>query len=98
MTAKLYGMAISHPSQAARKMLEHKGIEYELVSMPPTTQALVVHLAGFKGGTVPALKLDGRRVQGSVAIAHALEELKPEPPLYPRDPEQRRRVEEAERW
>jgi hypothetical protein len=28
---KLYAMAISHPSQAARKMLEIKGVDYELV-------------------------------------------------------------------
>jgi glutathione S-transferase len=47
---------------------------------------------------VPALKLDGRRIQGSTSIARELEAMRPEPPLYPADPEARRRIEEAERW
>jgi glutathione S-transferase len=58
----------------------------------------MLRAAGFGGGTVPALKLDGRRIQGSIPIARELEGMVPEPPLYPSDPELRRRVEEAERW
>ncbi len=57
-----------------------------------------LRLAGFPAPTVPALRIDGRRVQGSLDVARALEELQPEPPLFPRDPGNRRRVEEAERW
>jgi glutathione S-transferase len=49
-------------------------------------------------GTVPALRMDGRRVQGNRAIARFLEETRPQPPLYPADPALRARVEEAERW
>jgi glutathione S-transferase len=37
-------------------------------------------------------------VQGSREIAHALDEVYPEPPLFPADPALRERVEEAERW
>jgi glutathione S-transferase len=91
-------MSISHPSQVARKMLELKGVEYERVDVVPFNQRVQLRLAGFRGGTVPALKLDGRRVQGSREIARALEERWPEPPLYPTDPGLRARVEEAERW
>src|ERR687885_347759 len=91
-------MAISHPAQAARAMLERKGIEYELKNVPIGTQPIAVRLAGFRGRTVPALKIDGRRVQGSIEIARVLDELAPEPPLYPRDPERRRAVQEAEAW
>jgi glutathione S-transferase len=95
----LYWMEISHPSQAARKMLELKGLEFKLVSVLPLNQRVHLRLAGFRGGTVPAIKLDdGRRVQGSRQIAKALEELVPEPSLFPADPELRARVEEAERW
>jgi glutathione S-transferase len=61
-------------------------------------QRIHVRLAGFRGGTVPALKLDGRRVQGTRQIARALDERWPAPPLFPSDPELRARVEEAERW
>jgi glutathione S-transferase len=91
-------MSISHPSQVARKMLELKGIDCELVHVVPLTQRIHLRLAGFRGGTVPALKLDGRRIQGSRRIARVLDERWPEPPLFPADPGRRARVEEAERW
>jgi glutathione S-transferase len=79
-------------------MLDLKGIDYSLVHVLPGNQRIHLRLAGFRHGTVPAMKLDGRKIQGSVRIAHALEALAPEPRLYPEDPEARRRVEEAERW
>jgi len=96
--ARLYGMSISHPANAARLMLEHKGIGYDLVRVAPGTQAVVVRLAGFRGGTVPALRIDGRRVTGTRAIARLLDELRPDPPLFPREADRRRAVEEAEEW
>jgi glutathione S-transferase len=98
MKARLYGMAISHPANAARLMLEHKGIEHEIVLISPGWQALRIPLAGFRGGTVPALRLDGRRAVGSRAISRLLDEVRPDPPLFPRDPDRRREVEEAEAW
>ena len=96
--AKLYALELSHPSQAARGMLEHKGIKHEVVNLLPGMHPAQLRMHGFRGGTVPALRLDGRKVQGSLQIAHALEETRPEPRLYPADPERRRAVEEAERW
>src|SRR3954469_4781499 len=96
MAAKLYGMSISHPAQAARAMLKYKGIEHELVSVQPGAQPVMLRLAGFRGRTIPALVLDGRKVQGSLAISRALEEAKPDPPLFPAD--RRAAVEEAEAW
>lgn len=98
MTAKLYWFAMSHPAMAARRMLELKSIDFRLVSVLPGMQRIHLRAAGFAAGTVPALKLDGRRVQGSLHIARALEDLTPEPHLFPRDPVLRRRAEEAERW
>ena len=38
MRVVLYWMSISHPSQVARKMLDLKGIEYELVDVVPLNQ------------------------------------------------------------
>ena len=98
MTVFLYWMSISHPSQVARKMLDLKGIEYELVDVVPLNQRIHLRLAGFRGGTVPAIKLNGQRIQGSRQIARALDERWPEPPLFPADPALRARVEDAERW
>jgi glutathione S-transferase len=98
MKAKLFAMPASHPSLAAALMLERKRIEYRVVwlLLPFTGPAL--RLFGFPRRTVPAMRLDGRRIQGSRQISAALEELRPEPPLFPRDPAGRREVEEAERW
>jgi glutathione S-transferase len=79
-------------------MLELKGADYERVDIMPLNQRVHLRLAGFRGGTVPALKLDGRRIQGSREIARALDARWPQPPLFPADPELRVRVEEAERW
>jgi glutathione S-transferase len=54
---------------------------------------------GDRVGTVPALAADdGARVSTNRAIARFLDERHPERPLLPADPEQRRAVEEAERW
>lgn len=98
MPAKLYWFAMSHPALATRKMLELKAVPFQAVRILPGTQRAYLRLVGFRGGTVPALVLDGRRIQGSRAIARALEQRTPEPALFPSDPGQRARVEEAERW
>ena len=79
-------------------MLEFKGLDYRPVWLLPGLHPVLLRTRGFSGATVPALKIDGRRVQTSVAIARALDELQPEPPLFPSDPEQRVEVEEIERW
>lgn len=98
MAVVLYWMSISHPSQVARKMLDLKRVDYRLVNVLPLNQRVHLRLAGFRGGTVPALKLDGQRIQGSRNISRALDAHWSEPPLFPADPEARARVEEAERW
>jgi glutathione S-transferase len=77
-------------------MLDFKGIEYELVNFMPGSQPIALRLAGFRGRTVPALKLDGRKVQGSLEISRALDALQPDPTLFPAG--RRAAVEEAEAW
>ena len=96
MTVRLYWFPLSNPGQAVRLMLELKGIEYETRDLVPGLHRAQVRLAGFSGGRVPAIRVDGRRVQGSLSISRALEELRPDPPLFPA--ERRAAVEEAERW
>jgi len=94
----LYWMTVSHPSQAARRMVELKGVDHKLVTVMPMAQKAYLRAVGFSGGTVPAMKVDGKRVQGSRQIARALDRRWPSPPLFPADPELRARVEEAEHW
>jgi glutathione S-transferase len=77
-------------------MLEHKGIAYRARDLLPGLHRVQVRAAGFRGATVPALRVDGRRVQGSLNISRELERIKPDPPLFPAA--RRGAVEEAERW
>jgi glutathione S-transferase len=98
MGIKLYGNKTSPPSHTARLMLEAKGLEHEIVWLLPGIHPFLLRTRGFHGGTVPAMKMDGERIQTSRAISRALEEARPEPPLFPSDPEERIQVEEAERW
>ncbi len=79
-------------------MLELKGIPYKRVDLMPVLAKPLLRAARFPGATVPAVTLDGLRVQGTRRIAEALDELRPEPPLLPTEPERRQAVDAAERW
>jgi glutathione S-transferase len=95
---RLYTIPGSHPGVAAQLMLKHKGIAFKRTDLFPVISKLVVRGLGFPRQTVPAIKIDGKRVQGSREIARELERLQPEPALFPADPEKRAAVEEAERF
>jgi glutathione S-transferase len=96
--ARLYSLKVSNPGHAARLMLAHKGIETQVIDLLPGLHPVALWARGYRRGTVPVLKLDGRRIEGSLEIARALEAAVPEPPLFPAEPERRRAVEEAEAW
>jgi glutathione S-transferase len=98
VATRLYVIPASHPSIAARLMLEHKGIPYKRTDLLPVISKVALRGLGFPGVTVPALKIDGDKIQGSRQIARELERLRPEPPLFPADAKQRAAVEEAERF
>ena len=96
--ATLYSIPPSHPCHAARLMLEHKRIDHKVVEVIPGTHAVAVRALGFQRGTVPALRLDGRKIQGTTEISRVLDQVRPQPRLFPADPQRRAAVEEAERW
>lgn len=98
MKVKLYMFSGSNAVLTVQLMLNHKGIDYKRVNMPPGVHAPMLLAKGFETMTVPALDVDGRRIQGTRSISRALDELVPEPRLFPTDPERRLAVEEAERW
>jgi glutathione S-transferase len=99
MKIRLYGLPGSHPTMAAQAMLEYKGIDFKRTDLVPFLAKVILRrLLGFPRNTVPALTIDGRRVQGSREIARELDRVQPAPPLLPGDPERRLAVEEAERW
>ncbi len=98
MDARLYVIPGSHPSVAVELMLKHKGIAYKRKDLMPVVSKGVLKALGFPGITVPALKIEGDKIQGSRPIARELDRLRPEPPLFPADAAKRAAVEEAERF
>ncbi|HEY1277232.1 MAG TPA: hypothetical protein VGF25_20160 [Thermoleophilaceae bacterium] len=79
-------------------MLERKGVEVRRIDLVAAVHRLVVRAAGFPGITVPAVRLEGVRLQGTGRIARALDALVPEPRLVPADAAARAEVERAEGW
>ena len=94
----LYMIPGSHPGKAAEGMLEQKGIDYRRVDLMPVVSRAALKLMRFPGVTIPSLRIDGRKITGSREISRALDEIQPEPPLFPADPAARVAVEDAERW
>jgi glutathione S-transferase len=86
---RLYGFDLSPPTQMVRVMLALKKIDFRDVDLPTGLHWVAIRLYGFRGPTVPAMRLpDGTRVQTTRAIARALDALVPEP----------RMVGEGEAW
>jgi glutathione S-transferase len=96
--ATLYTLPGSHPGFTTALMLDFKGIDYKRVDLMPVISKAVLRALRFRGVTVPALMIDGERLQGSVEIARELDRLVPEPALLPADPAMREKVLEAERY
>jgi glutathione S-transferase len=98
MAIKLYVIPASHPSMAAELMLQRKGLPYRRRDLVTAMHIPILKAMRFPGRTVPAIKSDGRKVQGTRDISRFLEELRPQPALFPADPAKRAEVEAAELW
>jgi len=98
MNVRLFSMPGSHAATTGQLLFDHKGIDYKRTDLLPVVSWMVLRALRFSDVTVPAAKIDGERVQGTRAIARALERRKPEPPLFPEDADRRAAVEEAERF
>jgi len=98
MRATVYAVPGSHPVRTALLMLDRKGIEWRRRDLPNVVDRPLLRAMGFPGPTVPAVKIDGRKVQTTRALARVLDDLVPEPPLFPSDPDRREAVEAAEQW
>jgi glutathione S-transferase len=90
----LHVLPPSHPCMTATAALKLKGLEYERVEFVPGQQVeRMREIYGEGNTTVPGLLVDGEPVHGSRAILARLEQLAPDPVLYPSGA-----VREAERW
>jgi glutathione S-transferase len=95
----LWHISISHFNEKARWALAYKGVEHERRAPPPGPHmAVALWLTRGAHKTFPVLRLDGRNIGDSTAIIAALEQRYPDPPLYPEDPEERRRALELEEF
>ena len=98
MPAKLYVVHGSHPCATVQRALDMKAVPYKVVELLPPMHAALQRVR-FGSRTVPGLTLEsGEKISGSRAIIRRLEELAPEPPLFPADPDARVAVDRAEEW
>jgi glutathione S-transferase len=98
MPAKLYVVHGSHPCATVQRALDMKAVPYKVVELLPPMHAALQRVR-FGARTVPGLTLDsGEKLSGSRAIIRRLEELAPEPSLFPADPDARTAVDRAEEW
>src|ERR1700722_8560653 len=93
-TLTLHAVPPSHPCMTVAAALELKGLEFERVDFPHTERLeRMEEIYGEGNSTVPGLLIDEQPVHGSRAILARLEQLEPEPTLFPSEA-----VREAERW
>jgi maleylacetoacetate isomerase len=83
----LYTYWRSSCSYRVRLALAHKKIAYEPVFVSLLEKEQLTHTYRQKSpiGHVPCLVVDGREVVESVAILELMDELWPDPPLYPKE-------------
>ena len=92
----LHQFPFSHYNEKARWALDWKGVAHRRVDYLPGPHAPQMQRLSGQMQT-PVLQVGERVIAGSAAIIAALEELAPEPALYPADPAQRARALELER-
>jgi glutathione S-transferase len=97
-TLTLHAMPPSHPCMTADAALRLKGLDFERVDLPldGTHNESMAEIYGAGNTTVPGLLIDDEPVHGSRPILARLEELAPDPPLFPGAIADA--VREAEQW
>jgi glutathione S-transferase len=76
----------SHPCATVEAALRLKGMVYERVELQAGVHPQEMQrIYGEGNGTVPGLLIDGEPVHGSNAILERLEEIAPDPALFPDD-------------
>jgi len=95
----LWQIEISHFSEKARWALDYKEIDHARRTVLPGAH-IPISLFLTRGAqpTLPVLQMDGRAIGDSTAVIAALDAKYPDQPLYPSDPDERRRALELEDW
>jgi glutathione S-transferase len=96
-TPVLWHLEISHYNEKARWALDYKRARHVRRAVRPGLQEFRARRLRA-GRTVPILQLNGRTIGDSTRIIEEIERRWPEPPLYPSDPDERRRALELEEY
>ena len=89
---KLHGVSISNYFSSAKAAFLEKKVPFEEVTIFPSQNETV--LAVSRMGKVPWIEVDGEILTETNVIYDYLEDINPEPRLYPIDPWQRAKVKE----
>jgi glutathione S-transferase len=92
MSVKLYGVSGSPYVRAAMLGLTEKGIDYELVAVPPPAFKEPEHLARQPFGRVPVLDHDGFVLYETQAILRYVDQAFPGPQFEPATPQEAARM------
>lgn len=93
---KIYGTTLSNYYSTAKAALVEKGLEFEEVSIMPSQEPEV--LAKSPMGKVPYIEIDGTTLTETNVIFDYLEDIQPQPALYPSDPWARAKAKEIIRF
>ncbi len=93
---KIYGTTLSNYYSTAKAALVEKGLAFEEVSVMPSQEPEV--LAKSPMGKVPYIEVDGTTLTETNVIFDYLEDIQPQPALYPGDPWARAKAKEIIRF
>src|SRR5688500_1323345 len=96
-TPVLWHLEISHYNEKVRWALDYKRVRHVRRAVTPALQELTARRLRA-GRTLPILQVNGRAIGDSTRIIDEIERRWPQPPLYPADPEERRRALELEEY
>jgi glutathione S-transferase len=78
----LWQLRFSHFNEKGRWALDYKGVPHRRRSLVPGRHSIKSRRIGATG-TTPVLQIDGETIGDTTKIIARLEQLAPEPPLYP---------------
>jgi glutathione S-transferase len=93
---RLYRAPWSTNAERVALALAHKGLEAESVWIDYSDRSVVEQVSGQP--LVPVVDIDGEVVFDSIRILRRLEELHPDPPLFPRDRARRAELDVFLEW
>ena len=93
---KIYGTTLSNYYSTAKAALVEKGLAFEEVSIMPSQDPEV--LAKSPMGKVPYIEVEGTTLTETNVIFDYLEDVQPQPALYPSDPWARAKAKEIIRF